>query len=182
MFTCDSFNINGQEVELVLPEKQYAKDLAEIVNRNCDQFKQWFTWAETPASEASEQGFIEMARTENAIYKMLVLIILVDGKTAGTLDLHNIHQYDRRAEIGYWLDSRYQGCGIMTTAVKHLVQIAFTKMELHKLVLLADHNNLKSRAVAERVGFIHEALLRDQIKYSYGYGDLDEYCLINEEE
>ena len=83
---------------------------------------------------------------------MLVLTILVNGEPSGMIDLHKLVP-NKKAEIGYWLASKYQGRGIVTKSVTALCQYAFSELNLQYIDLLVAVGNDKSSNVAKRCGF-----------------------------
>lgn len=119
-------------------------------------------------------------RNDFAQYRKLPLVILVNEQPAGMVDLHTIKWNNESAEIGYWLSQAYQKKGIMTEAVRRLVAFSFNELGLHQVKLLADHNNLASRAIAERLNFTHVALLKDEVKYHGKFCDMDLYTMIKQ--
>lgn len=62
--------------------------------------------------------------------------------------------------IGYWLGGDVGGRGIMSKAVRAMVGFVFDDLGLNRLELQAHVDNLKSRALAERLGFQFEGVLR----------------------
>ena len=73
----------------------------------------------------------------------------------------------RLAEIGYWLDQELQGRGIITRACRTLVTYAFEEYGLNKVEIHAAAGNAPSRAVAERLEFTQEGVVR-QIEWLSG--------------
>ncbi|MFJ3904038.1 GNAT family N-acetyltransferase [Streptomyces sp. NPDC090025] len=63
-------------------------------------------------------------------------------------------------EIGFWMVKEHRGNGYMTEAVDALARWAFGPLGVHRLVWRAEVGNLPSRAVAERAGFVIEAVER----------------------
>ena len=57
------------------------------------------------------------------------------------------------AEIGYWISENYQGKGIIRRAVKLLIEYGFQDLNLATVNIQFATNNLKSHAVAQRLGF-----------------------------
>lgn len=64
------------------------------------------------------------------------------------------------AEISYHLAEGYQGQGFGTAAVTQLVDLVFKQTELARLFALISVRNRPSRALAEKLGFVHEGTLR----------------------
>ena len=110
--------------------------------------------------------------------KMFVLMILVDGKVAGMIDLHEI-KINVRAEVGYWLSREYEGLGIITRSVEYLTEYAFTELNLHKLTILVQTENDKSSAVPKRLNFIKEGVLVEHEMSNGKFVSLDLYSKIN---
>jgi RimJ/RimL family protein N-acetyltransferase len=68
-------------------------------------------------------------------------------------------------EIGYWIDAGRQGQGLISEAVAALCCVAFEIMNARRLEIRCSPENVRSRAVAERLGFRLDGVLRDG-----GYG------------
>jgi putative acetyltransferase len=76
----------------------------------------------------------------------------------GTIGLH-VRNFDNalanRKEIGYVLDDAYWGLGLMTEAVKEVLNYAFLDQELTEVVVGHAITNDRSRRVIEKCGFIY---------------------------
>lgn len=173
MFIFDEFKTDVGLIQLVLPEHSHAPKLFEIVEENRDEFKKWFPWTDKTNTVNDELAFINSARVSNANYELLALTILLNDEPIGFIDLHNIDAENHSADIGYWMDSKNEGHGIMTTAVKRLTLIAHNELSFHKIRIEAADSNHRSQAVARRAGFTHEATLHDNILTLDGYRNVD---------
>ncbi|MFL2106483.1 GNAT family N-acetyltransferase [Mycobacteroides abscessus] len=87
----------------------------------------------------------------NGTYKLS--FIVADNKIIGCIDLHNIDSTTGKAEIGYWIHSSYSGQNIVSKAVKRLCTYSFEVLELNKLSIFADVENIGSNKVAIKIGF-----------------------------
>lgn len=67
----------------------------------------------------------------------------------------------RKFEMGYWLDSRFTGQGLMLEAVQTLTQMAFSTLKARRVEILCDVRNTGSRRVVEKAGFALEGILRN---------------------
>ncbi|GHB42075.1 acetyltransferase [Streptomyces cirratus] len=63
-------------------------------------------------------------------------------------------------EIGYWTAGEHRGRGYMGEALRAVARWTFTEVGAVRLEWRAEAGNLASRAVAEKVGFRFEGLLR----------------------
>jgi ribosomal-protein-serine acetyltransferase len=88
---------------------------------------------------------------------------------------------DARGEIGYWIAAEYEGRGFVTRACRALIDIAFGEIGLHRVVIRAGVENVRSRAIPERLGFTQEGVLRGEGRGSGGFHDLVVYGLLEDE-
>jgi [ribosomal protein S5]-alanine N-acetyltransferase len=61
-------------------------------------------------------------------------------------------------QIGYWIDERYAGRGIIPTAVALAVDYCFDVMKLHRIEIAIRPENTKSLRVVAKLGFRPEGL------------------------
>ena len=66
----------------------------------------------------------------------------------------------------------------MTLALSALVEHAFGASGLHRVELRAAVGNARSMAVAERLGFVHEGVLREAERFASRYADLDVFSVL----
>ena len=85
-----------------------------------------------------------------------------DDKIIGTSTLFRFDDQSRRAEIGYILNRRFWGNGLINEALTALLKYAFEKMKLHRIEADIDPRNSASVKVVERLGFQREGLLRER--------------------
>jgi ribosomal-protein-serine acetyltransferase len=85
------------------------------------------------------------------------------------------------AEIGYWVRSSEEGRGHVSRACRALIDIAFGELGLHRVVIRAGVENLRSRAIPERLGFTYEGVAREEGRGSGGFYDLAVYGLLDRE-
>lgn len=78
--------------------------------------------------------------------------IFCDGRLVGGTGLHDRNE-PNDVEIGYWLDSAWQGLGIATRVTKALTDYAFLHPEVHRVLIKHRPDNLRSQRIPERLGF-----------------------------
>ncbi|MEM7036443.1 MAG: GNAT family protein [Bacteroidota bacterium] len=87
-----------------------------------------------------------------------ILAIDVDGKMVGAIGIHPEEDvYRKNAEMGYWLGEPYWGKGIVTRAVKQMVDYAFEHFDLVRIYARPYGYNLASKRILEKCGFQLEA-------------------------
>lgn len=93
-------------------------------------------------------------------YQQIAIERKSGGKLIGDCALKLRAGEPRIAEIGYTINSRYQGQGYATEAVRALIGELFGALNVHKVAALVDVRNPASFRVLEKLGFRREAQLR----------------------
>jgi len=89
----------------------------------------------------------------------------------GDLGFWRIEDWCFRAEIGYGLQTKYQGKGYMAEAMQAVLQYGFEVMNLNSVKANIKPINNGSRAVLKRAGFIKEAYHREDYYYNGKFTD-----------
>jgi len=80
------------------------------------------------------------------------------------LDRHG----DGEREVGYWLDRAHLGQGHATTAAAAMTRLAFELDAVDRVELQCAPDNVRSAALAARLGFVHEATLARRARDTEG--------------
>lgn len=83
------------------------------------------------------------------------------GRFVGGCGLHPRDWAVPAFEIGYWLRVGMTGRGYMTDAVKLVTDYAFNTLGAKRVFIQCDARNERSAAIPRRLGFVHEATLRN---------------------
>ena len=78
----------------------------------------------------------------------------------GSISLWDLDPGYDHAMISYWVGPGARGRGLAPAAVRLMSGWAFEELRLARLALLIEPDNLASRRVAERCGFVHDGTLR----------------------
>jgi [ribosomal protein S5]-alanine N-acetyltransferase len=82
-----------------------------------------------------------------------VFAIEVDGIACGSIGIFpqtDIHR--KNAEMGYWLAEDYWGRGIMTEAVKQIIEYGFNTFDITRIFARPFSTNIASQRVLEKSG------------------------------
>ena len=66
------------------------------------------------------------------------------------------------------MDKNYEGKGIMARSLSLVTDVCFNETELVKFFLRIDPENISSRRVAEKAGFLVEGIIRKDFKTGDG--------------
>lgn len=79
----------------------------------------------------------------------------------GGSGLHRIVWSIPSFEIGYWIRDRFEGMGLISEAAALLATYAFESLHAQRVRIRCNSENARSAAVPQRLGFVHEATLRN---------------------
>ncbi|UQS87213.1 GNAT family N-acetyltransferase [Nicoliella spurrieriana] len=175
MLSLCTFKLNDSEIKLVMPEARFAEPLYTVIDQDRESLARYLPWADAMNSVQDELNFIEFARHQFADRKLFLFVITDNRQPVGMIDLHNVNFDSHSAEVGYWLASSSQGKGIMTNALKQMIINIQPELQLHKITVVADVDNIASRSIPQRLGFTHEAVLKDHIFSNGQYHDADTF-------
>lgn len=151
----------GDDAELSLLQTRHAEELFAMMKADWAYFREWMPNLHDDYSVADSAGFIQGSLNRFAAGTEIAAGIRKDGKLAGFVALKSISAQHRTANIGYFLSFAAQGGGLATKACRVMLDYAFGELKLNRVDIYCAAENVKSRAVAERLGFTPEGTLRD---------------------
>lgn len=90
-------------------------------------------------------------------------VIEVEGSAIGRIGLNNFRRRDRICSLYVFIgDPAYRGQGYGVDAMSTLLSYAFDRLDLHQVELWCLAENAGAIRAYEKVGFEHEATLRDR--------------------
>lgn len=105
-----------------------------------------------------------------------------DGRIAGQLTVGNIIRGAfNSAYLGYWVDGRVAGRGVMPTAIALAVDHCFSAVGLHRVEANIRPENVASRRVVDKLGFREEGMHLRYLHIDGSYRDHISYALTAEE-
>jgi ribosomal-protein-serine acetyltransferase len=134
-------------------------------------------WATGQTLDGTLQ-FIRLTRRQLADNNGFQAAIVCGGEIVGVVGFHAVDWVNRATSIGYWLGERHQGNGTMTRAVRALVNHAFSVWDLNRVEIRAAPENMRSRAIPERLGFVEEGTLSGAERIGDTYLDNVVYAML----
>lgn len=167
----------NNEIELRILFPRDAVTLYGIIDRNRDHLSPWLEWPKTQTLQTTHdhitRGLEKLAHNDG-----MHMGIWFRGELVGSVSFHYWNFLDLRTEIGYWMDSAAQGNGIMTRAVAALLNFAFGDLGLHRMVIRCVLENVRSRAIPERLGFTQDGIMRHEIYHNGKFQDMVIYGML----
>ena len=158
----------NEKIALKQVELQDSDALFQLTDASRTYLKEWLPWLDHTRDVSDTRNFIRAAMRGHFDEASLNAIIIYEGKVAGIAGFNKIDRSNKTAYIGYWLGEQFQGNGIMTTVAGALTQYAFEHLSLNKVEIRAAVGNVKSRSIPQRLGYKHEATIR-QAEWLYDH-------------
>jgi RimJ/RimL family protein N-acetyltransferase len=143
-----------------------APALLEALEESREHFRPWLGFAERVGTLDTCRDYIVHAqvrwlRGEHYSYG---LFDPASGRLLGGTDLVCRDPAVGCFSIGYWLRAGPEGHGYMSEAVRLVTRRAFDELGANRVAILCDVRNVRSAAVAERLGFRREGTLRGMLR------------------
>ncbi len=170
-----------ENIKFSLPDIHRADEIAVLVRANLERLRPWMPWAIDEYSAENAKEFIHRTLKEFAENGRFNVMIEVDGRLAGSLGFHDLDTVNQSAAIGYWIGEEFEGRGIVSRCCRVLIDYLFDTMKLNRVQINCNFENIRSRAIPERLGFKLEGIHR-QVEFHNGkYGDWAVYAMLNNE-
>ena len=139
------------------------------------------TWAER-YSVTAFAPVLRQLRRQAREGTTIPFAVTYGGRLVGQVTAGNIWRGSLNScFLGYWIDGRYAGRGITTTAVALLADHCFSAGRLHRVEANIRPENAASRRVVEKLGFREEGLRERYLLIDGAYRDHLCYALTVEE-
>lgn len=158
---CMFFYEVDNEIQLKLITQNDGEEIFAFVDRSRSYLREWLGWIDNTKTVEDTRAFAAYNLERFAKREGLDTAIYYKGQFVGKVAINTINWSLKKCEIGYFLDEKFQGEGIMTRAVKGIIDIAFHEYKLEKVEIRAAVENKKSRHIAERLGFMLEGTIRN---------------------
>jgi ribosomal-protein-serine acetyltransferase len=155
-------------VALELLEERHAEELFAVTDANRAHLRRWLPWLDGTKGPEDTRAFIRVTRKQLLDNNGFQTAIRYRGDLVGVVGHHGISWSNRSTSLGYWLAEAVQGRGIMTEAVRTYVQHAFETLKLNRVEVRCAVENMKSRAIPERLAFQREGTIR-QAEWLYDH-------------
>lgn len=178
--------ISGAHVVLRPPVTADFEAWARLRNDSRNFLKPWEpTWA---PDELTKEAFRRrMRRYAQAARDGTGHVFFVFDKKTGALvggcQLSNVRQgvAQSAATLGYWMGEIYAGKGLMTDAVTALTKYCLTRLGLHRIEAACLPDNVASRRVLAKAGFVEEGAARKYLKINGQWRDHLLFAIIEDD-
>jgi len=149
--------------------------------------REWLTpWEATPPRSLgppiSFATMVRGLRRQARRGQLLPFVVAYDGELAGQLTVGGIAYGSLcSAHIGYWVDERVAGRGVMPTALALAVDHCLLVLRLHRVEVNIRPENTASLRVVEKLGFREEGVRRAFLHIAGEWRDHRSFALTAED-
>jgi RimJ/RimL family protein N-acetyltransferase len=144
--------------------------LSAAIAQSLEHLKAWMPWAhDEPKDLQQRMDWLRQSRGKFDLGQNFNYGIFNPDETQvlGGIGLHTGIGNDA-LEIGYWIHAHHINQGLATEAAAALTKVAFTVNGVARVEIHCDPTNLRSAAIPRKLGFTHEATLRQRVENHEG--------------
>lgn len=164
----------GQDI--VTTQVKHAKQLSDYYLRNQKRFAPWHPRIDTDHHNVSTwKRRLKERENDFSEGRSVHFIGLEKGLVVGACSLTNIlYSPAYYCNLGYSVDSHYEGTGAMTAIVKHAMAFCFENLKLNRICANYMPANERSARLLGKLGFEKEGFAK---KYLYINGRWEDHIL-----
>lgn len=159
-------------------------DIAEAVAVSLPELQAWLPWAHPGYGREDAQAYVRdsmLAWKERRAFDYSIRWRHDPEMHLGNVSIWHVSRLGRTGEIGYWVRSDVTTQGIGTEATEALIDVGFADLGLHKIVLRIAIGNQASERIADKLGFVREGILREELLIRGAWVDHTLYSLLESE-
>jgi RimJ/RimL family protein N-acetyltransferase len=140
------------------------------IDASLDHLRPWMPWAvDEPKDVQAKVDLLRHFRGEFDLDRDLVYGVF-DREEREVLGGAGLHRRVGKGalEIGYWIHAGHINQGLATSVAAALTKVAFEVNGVDRVEIHCDPANVRSAAVARKLGYVHEATLRQRTLDSEG--------------
>lgn len=169
------------DIRLELIHFSHAAATFELIDQNREHLRQWLPWVDYMISKKHFEAYIDRCEKQHLAGTDLGYIIFYQEAVAGRIGLHNMQPENKTAEIGYWLGASFQKKGIINRSADAVLHLAFRQLNIHRIELKCAVGNTASAAIANRLNFVKEGVLREAQWVNDRFVDIVLFSLLKSE-
>ncbi|MDL4841844.1 GNAT family N-acetyltransferase [Aquibacillus rhizosphaerae] len=170
-----------QHLYLKILDISDANDLFELTSRSRAHLRTWLPWVDETKDVEDSKIFIQSSLERLPKNNGFTTGIWYKNELAGVISFHEINWKNHSTSIGYWLGEGFTGNGIMLRSTKALIKYAFNELKLNRIEIRCATDNIKSKAIPEKLGFVKEGVLRQSENLPSGFVDHFVYAILKED-
>ena len=156
----------------IKPTRDIAMVLFDIFTTDSQNMRFWLRGEKIESGNVVFDGLLRAYESEN----MYMFEILHNNTLVGEIGFSSIIQKNKTVYVDYWLVPDMRGHRVIDVLLPTIENLAFNNLNMNKVVLGIDAENVASRKVAERNHYKLDGILRgNKIWHDGSFHDECEY-------
>ena len=150
----------AEGAELRALEPWHTSEFVAHIDRAREHLRPWLPWATTLVDEPSSRAFLQGYADKQAADQGRIYGIWLDGTLVGGTLFRTFDAAMGVCEAGVWLEPSATGRGLVTGAVRHMIDWAVCARGMSRVEWRCITTNERSTAAAQRLGMTLDGVLR----------------------
>ena len=163
-------------------ENIYFEEFFNLIDKNKERLKNTFPVTLSHCSNLEEtKNFLEFNNLKEKNKENYFFYVRNNetNKLIGYLGIKKIDYHVSKCEIFYFIDTDFEGKGIISKAVSEVIDFCFHELKMNKIFICTSKINFGSQQIALKNGFVLEGTLREEFKNGEGVlEDINYYGLL----
>lgn len=168
-------------IRLELITEKHAQDIFDLVDANRASLRQWLSFVDKMQTIAFAENFVKRSIQRNLDGTEFAFVVYEQDEAIGRIGVYKIDGQNKIGEIGYWLAEKAQGKGIISKSCQSVIDFCFSQLQLNRIEIKCATDNVKSKAIPEKLKFTKEAVIRQGELLNGRFIDLDLYALLKQD-
>ncbi len=167
------------KLEVIAPH--HAADLLDVVNDNRQYLSRFLPWVGAMQKVSDFERYIQQCEKLVSEKAEMSFVILYHDVLVGRIGIHHINRHNQNGAIGYWLAETAGGKGIMLRCCRTVIDYGFDVLQLKRIEIRAATENVRSKAIPQKLGFTFEGVMRKAELVGDRLYDIAVYSMLWEE-
>jgi len=173
--------LRGEKVYLSLPHTDDISTFTRWFSKDFEMMQWLGMHPMYPMTRSDEEDWIESRRADESRFTFAIRA-LEDDALIGFCVLFGLDWRSRNAELGITLgDAERRGKGFGSDAMRVLLRFGFMELNLHRIYLQVQHENVRGIKAYEKVSFVHEGVQRQAMLREGRWIDLVWMSILHDE-
>jgi ribosomal-protein-alanine N-acetyltransferase len=171
--------VRGAELSLRYARPEDAARLFELASNQ--EVTRYFSWGPYTSERQAVDYIANLARKRAEGERLEFVIDHRDAGVIGVTGLSEFSLRDRRAVVGTWHGQEWWGSGANRQSKTLVLALAFAGLRLGRVTAWCGNDNGRSQTALERLGFVHEGVLRQWHVHEGDPKDVISYSMLRAE-
>ena len=159
-------------------EPWHAEEFLAHLERGRDFINQYVPFGQTATDVEGARAVLQRYADMRAADTGSLHGIWLDGKLVGGVLFLNFDAENANCEVGCWLEPAGTGRGLVTRAMRILIDWAVDVRGIHRVEWIAASGNTPSLAVARRLGMVRDGVQRERYPHRGVRHDLEIWSVL----